>query len=541
MMTFIRFLQIHYVLVKYNVDQILSTIPILKPLKLIRFLFPPLWRVKNNRARGESIRLALEELGPIYIKFGQALSTRRDLLPEDIADALISLQDNVPPFSSQEAMAIIEEELRQPISAIFKKFNPQPLASASIAQVHAAQLLTGEEVIVKVLRPGILKRINSDLLLLVKMARLAQSQPTLKRFKPLEFVEEFKMTLLDELDLLREAANASQLKRHATRINYLYIPEVYWEFTHTRVMVAERVYGVRISDTQALYEKGVDFELLGDRLVQIFFTQVFHDCFFHADMHPGNLFVDCSEPHSPAIIAVDFGIMGSLSRDDQHYLAENFLAFFKRDYRRVAELHIESGWVPFNIRVDAFESSIRTVCEPIFERPLREISFAQTLTSLFKAARRFDVEIQPQFLLLQKTLMNVEGLGRQLNPNLDLWRTAKPILESWAKKQVGVTALVQQLKVKFPRWVERMPEMPDTLYQLLNHYKQHIPQNAHYSKCTKPPRQLPYLRIGLALICLISGGFSLILKPQALNHLMAVITFSLILSGSLLLFSAWQK
>ncbi len=437
----------------------------------VRFTFylnPFRWFPGKKRDRAESLRLMLESLGPIFIKFGQALSTRRDLLAPDIANELAKLQDKVPPFDGADARAIVEKELGQPIENVFSDFSVEALASASIAQVHTATLHTGEDVVVKILRPKIQPVIERDLNLLYTLAKLVlRLWSEAPRLRPLDLVEEFDHTIHDELDLRREAANASQLRRNFTDADYIYVPKIYWQHVQKRVMVMERIYGVPISDLTALHEAGVDMKVLAETGVEIFFTQVFRDCFFHADMHPGNIFVDISNPSKPVYKAIDFGIMGTLDNRDQRYLAENFLAFFNRDYRKVAELHIESGWVPANTRVDQFESAIRSVCEPIFELPLSEISFGKVLLQLFQTARRFQMPVQPQLMLLQKTLFNIEGLGRQLYPDLDLWHTAKPYLEKWIKSRVGVKALIKQTKQNIPYWIEQMPDMPGLIHRSL--------------------------------------------------------------------------
>ncbi len=367
------------------------------------------------------------------------------------------------------AQAIIEKSLNKPLPDLFAAFNPIPLASASIAQVHAATLHNGETVVVKVLRPNIAKTIRHDLSILKTVARLLERySKKAKRFKPKAMVREFKKTVLDELDLMREAANASQLRRHFSNSSLLYIPKIYWSHTEDQVLTMERVYGLSTSDTAALQAHGVNLQKLAENIIQVFFTQVFRDCFFHADLHPGNLFVDIRQPENPRYIAVDFGIVGTLNTADQRYLAENFLAFFKRDYRKVATLHVESGWVPSHTRIDEFESAIRTVSEPLFEKPIQEMSFGKTLLRLFQTAERFEMNIQPQFLLLQKTLITVEGLSRQLYPDLDLWRTAKPFLENWMKSQMGIKSVLRKIRQNGPYWVERFPEIPDKLLQLLD-------------------------------------------------------------------------
>src|SRR5690606_32851206 len=397
--------------------------------------------------RGERLRLALIELGPIFVKFGQILSTRRDLLPLDVADELKHLQDRVPPFSSELARQRIEQSLARPIEQVFSEFDNAPLASASIAQVHAARLHTGEDVVVKLIRPGIRPIIRQDIALLFLFARLLERfWADGKRLHPVEIVADYEHTIFDELDMQREAGNTSQLRRNFEGSELIYIPQVYWNYTAGDVLVMERIHGIPIAEVEQLKAAGTDMKVLAERGVEIFFTQVFRDSFFHADMHPGNIFVSVENPLAPQYIAIDCGIVGTLTPEDQNYLARNLLAFFNRDYRQVAALHIESGWVPPHTRIDEFESAIRTVCEPIFERPLRDISFGQFLLRLFQTARRFDMEVQPQLVLLQKTLLNVEGLGRQLYPDLDLWSTAHPFLEKWLRDRIGPPGLIKAIR-----------------------------------------------------------------------------------------------
>lgn len=460
----LRLLHINRVLMRHGLDDIVLATHLFRPVRFIRYFLPWYWVPRELPPRGMRIRLALEELGPIFVKFGQMLSTRRDLIPDDIAVELTKLQDRVPPFPGAESRAIIESALGQSVAELFAHFEETPHASASIAQVHLARLHDGREVVVKVVRPNILEVIARDIGLLYVVAGLAEHYWSEgRRLRPREVVREYEKTILDELDLLREAANASQLRRNFQESTLLYVPEVYWPYSRRQVMVMERIHGIPIGDIAALKQQGIDLKQLSERGVEIFFTQVFRHSFFHADMHPGNIFVSPQGQY----IAVDFGIMGTLNPVDQRYLAENFLAFFRRDYRRVAELHVLSGWVPEGTRVDEFESAIRTVCEPIFERPLKEISFGQLLLRLFQTARRFNMEVQPQLVLLQKTLLHVEGLGRELYPDLDLWQTAKPFLERWMNEQVGVRALLRSLKDNIPRWAERLPEIPALLHGVL--------------------------------------------------------------------------
>lgn len=465
----LRLLYINWVLVRNGLDEIVLATHLFRPFRFVLYLLPWHWFRGDMPPRGERIRRSLEELGPMFVKFGQMLSTRRDLLPDDVAQELAKLQDRVPPFPGVEARAIVEKSLGKPVTELFESFDEQPHASASIAQVHLARLRSGQDVVVKVVRPGIHKTIARDIGLLYVVAELAERYwREGRRLRPREVVAEYEKTILDELDLLREAANASQLRRNFQDSKLLYVPEVYWPYCRRQVMVMERIYGTPIGDVAELKRQGVDLKQLAERGVEIFFTQVFSHSFFHADMHPGNIFVSPEGRY----IAVDFGIMGTLSPVDQRYLAENFVAFFKRDYRRVAELHVQSGWVPAGTRVEEFEAAIRTVCEPIFERPLKDISFGQLLLRLFQTARRFHMEVQPQLVLLQKTLLNIEGLGRDLYPDLDLWQTAKPFLERWMSEQIGVRAFFQGLRQEAPRWAERLPQVPALLYDVLRRAEQ---------------------------------------------------------------------
>jgi ubiquinone biosynthesis protein len=419
--------------------------------------------------RGVRLRQGLERLGPIFVKFGQVLSTRRDLIPPDVADELAKLQDAVPPFPAATARAIVERALGRPIDAVFASFEAEPVASASIAQVHFAVLKDGREVAVKVLRPGMLSVIDQDLELLAVLAGwIERFSADGRRLKPREVVAEFDAYLHDELDLVREAANATQLRRNMAGLNLVLIPEMVWDFCTTEVIVMQRMHGVPIAQVQRLRDAGVDIKKLARDGVTVFFTQVFRDGFFHADMHPGNIQVSLDPATFGRYIALDFGIIGTLTENDKDYLAQNFLAFFHRDYKRVAELHIESGWVPPATRVDALESAIRAVCEPQFDRPLKDISLGQVLLRLFQTSRRFNVEIQPQLVLLQKTLLNIEGLGRELDPELDLWTSAKPFLERWMNEQVGWRALLATLKAEAPRYAQLLPALPRLMHQSLN-------------------------------------------------------------------------
>lgn len=414
--------------------------------------------------RGERLRMALEQLGPVFIKFGQLLSTRRDLLPDDLADELELLQDRVPPFDADDAVRIIEENLGGSIGSIFASFEHQPMAAASVAQVHGAVLPTGESVVVKVLRPGIEATIRSDLKIIhwgaKWMSRLFRES---RRLRAVEVAKDYERTILDELDLRREAANASQLRRNFLESGLVYVPEVHWPLTNKEVMVSERISGIPVTDLETLKAENVDLKKLAERGVEIFFTQVFRDSFFHADMHPGNIFVDASDPEDPSYIAVDCAIVGQLDESDLYYLARNLLAIFRQDYRLVAKLHIECGWVPADTPVAEFESAMRTLCEPVFERPLGDISFGHMLVTLFRTAGRFDMEVQPQLVLLQKTLLNIEGLGRQLYPELNLWDTAQPFLEQWLAERYAPQTVWKRIQEDAPAWLETLPMIPDLL------------------------------------------------------------------------------
>jgi ubiquinone biosynthesis protein len=457
-----RLLQIQRALVRHRLDDFVRATHLYRPIRLLRLASPWTWFQRSAGAtRGERLRLALEELGPIFVKFGQALSTRRDLLPADIADELVKLQDRVPPFPGEVAVSMLESIYGKPLAEIFSSFESEPLAAASIAQVHSATLKDGAEVVVKVLRPGMREIIDLDLEVLEELAKLAdrywlEARPV----RPIEVVREYRKTILDELDLLREAGNAAQLKRNFAGSSLLYVPVVYWDHCRVNVMVMERIHGIIVSRIDELKARGADIPKLAENGVEIFFTQVFRHNFFHADMHPGNIFVQVDDPKNPRYAAVDFGIVGTLQPRDQHYLAENFLAFFDRNYARIAQLHIESGWVPPGTRVDELESAVRTVCEPIFNKPLKEISFAQVLLRLFETARRFDMQVQPQLILLQKTLFNIEGLGRQLYPELDLWKTARPVLAQWMRERTSPRTILKEIKTHWPDALLTLRQIP---------------------------------------------------------------------------------
>ena len=463
-----RLLRIQLTVMRYGLDELILDIPVFKPMKFMLRLLPWHWR-RKRAPLGQRIVSALEELGPVFIKFGQMLSTRRDLLPEDIANELAKLQDKVSPFPKDEARRIIEDTLGGSVDALFAEFDETPLAAASVAQVHAAKLKDGRDVVVKVLRPDAKKRIRRDLGALYLLAGMARTiLPGGRRLRPLEVVGEFEKTILKELDLMHEAANAGQLRRNFSDSDVMYVPEIYWPYCHRDVLVMERIYGVPINDIESLRSAGTNMRVLAERGVKIFFTQVFEHNLFHADMHPGNLFVRVDDPENPVYAGVDFGIIGTLSERDQYYLAENFLAFFNYDYKRIARLHIESGWVPEGVREDELESAVRTVCEPLVNRPLNEISFGHLLIRLFQIGRRFNMEVQPQLVLLQKTLLNIEGLGRELYPGLDLWETAKPFFEKWSRRQNGLKTIVDEFVEHAPQAIRYLPRMPQQTWRALH-------------------------------------------------------------------------
>ncbi len=475
-----RLYQILKIFLNHGLDELLPKKYLPWYVKLLRSCLFWLPNKHKNKPLAQRFRLAIESLGPVFVKFGQMLSTRRDILPEDFAQELALLQDKVPAFSGEQAQQIITQVLgEETFNHCFSEFDIQPLASASIAQVHSATLIEQDQekkVVIKVLRPNIARTIKADVKVMAQMATMvAKLLPDGKRLRPREVVEEYRRTILDELDLQREAANAIQLKRNFSQGRHtdkqLYIPEIHSEYSAKNVLVMERIYGIGVSEVDTLQQLGVDMKLLAERGVEVFFTQVFRDSFFHADMHPGNVFVNATEPSDPTWIAIDCGIVGTLNSEDKRYLAENFVAFFNRDYRKVAQLHIDSGWVPADTSVDEFEFAIRTVCEPIFNKPLAEISFGQVLVNLFNTARRFNMEVQPQLVLLQKTLLYIEGLGRQLYPQLDLWQTAKPFLEDWVKEQMGIKTVLSKIKQNIPFWNEKLPEIPDLIYDFLKHNK----------------------------------------------------------------------
>ncbi|NQD36134.1 ubiquinone biosynthesis regulatory protein kinase UbiB [Permianibacter sp. IMCC34836] len=513
-----RTLAILRVLIHYRLDRDVRVREARGLLWLLRVLFFWQPRCAIRPGRGERLRLALVALGPIFVKFGQMLSTRRDLLPPDLADALAELQDKVPPFDSRMAVREIETALGQSVSTAFARFDSEPLASASVAQVHAATLLDGHDVVVKIIRPGIREQIRADLELLHALARLIEwLHVDGPRLRPREVIADYEHTLLDELDLRIEAANTTTLKRNFADGELLYVPDIHWSLVRENLLVIERIHGIPIGDVEALRRAGVDMAELSARGVRIFFTQVFRDRYFHADMHPGNIFVDVSNPKKPRYIAIDCAIMGSLSERDQVYLAENFVAFFNRDYRRIAELHVESGWVPAGTKVEAFEAAVRANCEPIFGKPLAEISFGVFLLQLFQTARRFNMSVQPQLVLLQKTLFYIEGLGRQLYPELDLWQTAKPYLEEWTRERTSPRRLLKRLAERAPIWLNDVPALPELAINALKARAEgsHVHDLGRQlrSLFAREARQRAAMQRQLAGIVLLTLGVAALLAP----------------------------
>jgi ubiquinone biosynthesis protein len=509
---------------RYRLDSFIDLEKLPRTPRLLLKLGP--WRLSkmDPRSRGERLRMALEELGPVFIKFGQMLSTRRDLLPTDLADELAKLQDDVPPFQGAEAIGIIEQSLGASIDELFAVFDASPMASASVAQVHTAQLNSGEQVVVKVLRPGIEAVIRQDIALLFTLARLVQRYSADgRRLRPLEVVADYEITIIDELDLQREAANTSQLRRNFADSELLHVPEVYWDYTGRNVFVMERINGVPVTDVDSMVERGTDMKKLAERGVEIFFTQVFRDSFFHADMHPGNIFVDITDPANPSYIAIDCAIIGTLSNFDQYYLARNLLAIFQRNYRECAQLHVECGWVPPGTREQDFEAALRTVCEPVFEKPISEISFGQLLIYLFQTARRFNMEVQPSLVLLQKTLLNIEGLGRQLYPQLDLWTTAQPFLESWVEQRYSPQGLFERLRLSAPSWLEQLPRLPDALLDNLQHAReleaQTQQQQARLEVLQRQLQREDNQRKRLVFSVLLFGGAAATAFPEGLQQI----------------------
>ena len=526
----LRLIAIQRALVRHGLTDFLRGTPLHRGAQLLRVLSPWTWLQSDSQgSRGERLRLSLEELGPVFIKFGQAVSTRPDLLPPDIAAELAKLQDAVPPFPGEQAQALVASALARPLQEVFAQFDSAPLAAAAIAQVHAAQLLDGSDVVVKVLRPGMRARITRDLEVMHALAELLDRYSSEgRRLRPRDVVREYERTIFDELDLMREAANATQLRRNFADNPMLKVPLVHFDLCRDNVMVMERIHGIQIGEVERLRALGTDMRKLAENGVAIFFTQVFRHNFFHADMHPGNIFVMVDDPANPRYAAVDFGIMGTLDPRDRNYLAENFLAVFRRDYRRVAVLHIESGWVPATARIDDMESAIRTICEPIFDKPLRDISFGVVLLRLFEALRRFDGRIQPQLILLQKTLFNIEGLGRQLYPDLDIWKTANPILADWMREQHHPLNVAKRLWKQLPDWLTIAENLPTALrYAVEAHSKPQCSPDAraqsNLHSDVVPPATDRGAKLVAASVTLLAGVIGIGLQlPWALGWLMAV-------------------
>ena len=543
----VRLFEINRVLIRHNLDEVIYAVPAFRPLRFIYHISPWNWNKKDRDTKPVRIRKALEDLGPVFVKFGQILSTRRDMLPGDLADELAKLQDDVPPFSGLQAQTIIENSLGKTTKDLFQTFDETPLASASIAQVHTATLFDGKQAIVKVVRPGIEKTIRHDIDLMLFIARMVERFSSIgKRLRPIEVVQDYETVIFDELDLGREAANASQLRRNFEGSQDLYVPEIYWDYCTPDVLVMERIHGIPVGQTQALKDKGINMKVLGERGVEIFFTQVFTHNFFHADMHPGNIFIDENNPTNPKYIAVDFGIMGTLEPQDQRYLAENLHAFFNRDYKRVAEAHIESGWVPAETKASEFEAAIRTVCEPIFQLPIKEISYGKLLLRLFQTAQRFNMEVQPQLVLLQKTLLNIEGMGRELYPDLDLWVTAKPFLQRWMDEQSGIRSLLKGAKNNLPKLIEQLPHMPiminDVIKQLHENQQSGLEakQLEKIRKEIKEANQRTRITIAGSAILLAAVLSSTPLLPAVIS--LSPITWLIAaLGGSLILYGIIKK
>ncbi len=542
-----RLLVIQRVLARHRLDEIILTIHLFRPLRFLLYLSPFYWLRRDrgpavDSVKGERIRRALEDLGPVFVKLGQMFSTRRDLLPDEIADELAKLQDAVPPFPGAEAKDIVTAALGGPLESFFESFDEVPLASASIAQVHAARTHDGREVVVKVVRPDIEQQIRRDLALARQMASLAERYWVEgRRLQLKRIVADYEQVILDELDMMREAANLSQVRRNfAEGDGELIVPEPDWQLTRENILVMERVHGVPVGDLEALRQHGVDLKRLSELGVEIFFTQVFRDNFFHADMHPGNIMVDMSDPERPGYVAVDFGIMGSLTEDDQRYLAENFLAFFNRDYKKVAQLHLDSGWVPSTARIDELESAFRSVCEPIFERPFSEISFALLLLKLFRTGRRFGMEVQPQLVLLQKTLLYIEGLGKQLYPDLDLWATAMPFLENWIRQRKGFEGFRQKVQQHGPELVEQIPEIPGMIYEVLKQAQDgKLALEWKSSELEKIREELQTNR--RTLYSAIAGGSMLITSALLLNFNYLTTGAVLAAISAIVLLRAWPE
>jgi ubiquinone biosynthesis protein len=525
----LRLLAIQRVLVRHGLDEIVWRTHLFRPLAWARRLLP---FGRSGAPLGARLRGALEELGPIFVKFGQALSVRPDLLSSEVAAELAKLQDQVPPFGGEQAVAALEAAFGRPVDEVFAEFDRTPLAAASIAQVHTARLRSGEAIVVKVLRPNVASLIQRDVEVLYAIAELAENYwPEARRLHPVEIVAEFERTLASELDLMREAANAAQLKRNFSGSELLYVPEVYWDYCRPNVLTLERIFGIQVDDLDALRAAGTDIKRLAENGVEIFFTQVFRHNFFHADMHPGNIFVDVTEPARPKYVAVDFGIVGTLDTRDQHYLAENFLAFFRRDYRRVAQLHVDSSWVPAGTRVDELEAAVRAVCEPIFNKPLKDISFGLVLLRLFQTARQFNMEVQPQLVLLQKTLLAIEGLGRQLYPELDLWKTAKPVLEEWMRERHDPRTQLKQLIAAWPEISADLALLPRVLHRAIHRAEGEAARQRRQSlRRAAPPRgKRDWRLMGVALLP-ASVIWIAFIEPAAVGWAGAAIALVLLLT-----------
>ncbi|HIF50082.1 MAG TPA: ubiquinone biosynthesis regulatory protein kinase UbiB [Thiotrichaceae bacterium] len=552
MRQFLRLLTIQRTFIKYGLDEFIFATHLFRPFRFVFYLLPWNWfgsKVKGSRA--VRLRLMLEELGPIYVKLGQILSTRRDLVPEDIVNEFSKLQDDVAPFPGSIARKIIEDAYECELDEVFLEFNETPLASASVAQVHRATLKDGSDYIIKVLRPDIEILIRQDLSLLQFLAEKAEKYyPKGKALRFTGVVEEFEKTLMNELDFQREAANASQLRRNFKDEDRYYVPEINWKLTRRNVLAMERVSGISVRDLDALKDGGIDLKWLAEYGVEVFFTQVFRDNFFHADMHPGNIFVGAGVGDNPVTVKViDFGIMCSLTEFDQHYLADNFIAFLNRDYHRVAALHIESGWVPKGTRLDELESSIRTVCEPLLDRPIHEISFGELLQRLFQIARSFNMEIMPQLIMLQKTIINIEGIGRYLYPELDLWETARPQLERWMGERIGVRGLLKGAKINVPKLLERMPDLPNKALDVLDMLRDGKMEMENKSEEIHHLRQEMKAYNQRTVLALVGSGFLMSASIiYALDHTthgvffsVPIVSWLLGFSGMLMLYISWQE
>ncbi len=549
---FLRLLAIQRAFIKYGLDEFIFATPLFKPFRIIFYMLPWNWFGQRRKGpRAHRLRLMLEELGPIYVKLGQILSTRRDIVPEDIVNEFAKLQDDVFPFPGAEARKIIEDAYECKLDEVFLEFDETPLASASVAQVHRATLNDGRDFIIKVLRPGVETLIRKDLSLLQYLAEKAEKYyPKGKALRFTGVVREFEKTLLNELDLQREAANASQLRRNFLGEERYYVPEINWKLTRRNVLAMERVDGISVRDADKLKEEGVDLKWLAEFGVEVFFTQVFRDNFFHADMHPGNIFVGAGKGDNPATVKViDFGIMCSLTEFDQRYLADNFIAFLNRDYHRVAALHIESGWVPKGTRMDELESAIRTVCEPLLDRPMREISFGELLQRLFQIARSFNVEIMPQLIMLQKTIINIEGIGRELYPELDLWKTARPQLERWMDERIGVRGLMKGAKINIPKLIDRLPDFPNKALDVLDQLHEGKIEMENKSKEIHELRQEMKSYNQRTVLAVVGSGFllsaSIIYALDNTIHgdflSVPIVSWLLGFSGIMMLYLSWQE